>query len=94
MTINTKINNKIDKLKKGEIMSKCGYFSVFKGKVSCKHPNDGDTNTKLYTKNLNECCKFCRKRCGGIYPTQLPRADQSNWQYEVIDADGKVLMTY
>ena len=75
-------------------MSNCGYFSIFKGKVKCKHPNHGEMNTKLYAKNLSEGCKYCRKRCGGIYPSQLSRADQSSWKYEVVDVNGKVLLNY
>lgn len=75
-------------------MSNCGYFNIFKGKLSCKHPNYGEMNTKSYAKNLGEGCKYCKKRCGGIYPSQIPKVDQTGWKYEVVDVNGKVLMNY
>lgn len=75
-------------------MSKCGYFNIFKGKVSCKHPNYGDDYTKYYGKDLSKKCSSCKRTCGGVYPNQLLRADQSDWKYEVVDVTGKVLMSY
>jgi len=57
-------------------MSKCGYYSCFKGKPTCKHPTYGDTKTK----QMRTCgaggrwhpCEQCRRICSGIYPSEVP----------------------
>ena len=64
-------------------MSNCGYYRIHKGKVNCLHPTYGDIYEK-YSKNLNDRCKVCRRECGGIYPSQVPRADQTGWEYDVV----------
>lgn len=64
-------------------MSNCGYYRIHKGKVNCLHPTYGDIYEKYY-KNLNDRCKVCRRECGGIYPSQVPRADQTGWEYDVV----------
>lgn len=43
-------------------MSKCGYYSCFKGKPKCSHPVEG----KYKTERLNEwdrgqVCDFCKQ---------------------------------
>lgn len=68
-------------------MSNCGYYRIHKGKVNCLHPTYGDIYEKGY-KNLNDRCKVCRKECGGIYPSQVPRADQTGWEYDVVVVHG------
>lgn len=74
-------------------MSNCGYFKIHKGKVSCTHPTYSDTYER-YSKNLNDRCKICRKECGGIYPSQLPKADQTGWEYDVVVVHGSNLNGY
>lgn len=64
-------------------MSNCGYYRIHKGKVNCLHPTYGDIYEK-YSKNLNDRCKVCRRECWGIYPSQVPRADQTGWEYDVV----------
>ena len=67
-------------------MSNCGYYRIHKGKVNCLHPTYGSDYEK-WSKNLNDRCKICRRECGGIYPSQVPKADQTGWIYDVL---GKV----
>lgn len=64
-------------------MSNCGYFKIHKGKVSCTHPTYGEDYSK-FSKHLHERCDRCKRECDGIYPSQLPNADQTGWQYELI----------
>lgn len=68
-------------------MSNCGYYRIHKGKVNCLHPTYGDIYEK-YSKNLNDRCKVCRRECRGIYPSQVPRADQTGWEYDVVVVHG------
>lgn len=63
-------------------MSNCGYFKIHKGKVSCTHPTYGEEYSKYYGSRLR--CDMCRRECNGIYPSQLPSADQTGWVYDVI----------
>lgn len=71
-------------------MSSCGYYSCHKGKPTCKHPENG----KLYTVSgdLVLRCTACRRTCGGIYPSQLPKAKQDNWISDIIDKNGNVIV--
>lgn len=64
-------------------MSNCGYYRIHKGKENCLHPTYGDIYEK-YSKNLNDRCKVCRRECGGIYPSQVPKADQTGWVYDLL----------
>lgn len=63
-------------------MSNCGYFKIHKGKVSCTHPTYGEEYSK-YGSKLR--CDICRRECNGIYPSQLPSADQTGWVYDVLE---------
>lgn len=62
-------------------MNNCGYFKIHKGKVSCAHPTYGEEYTK-YGSRLR--CDMCRRECNGIYPSQLPSADQTGWIYDIV----------
>lgn len=74
-------------------MSKCGYYSCFKGKPTCNHPTYREQYTDSYgfRGGAYSWCEFCKKRCGGIYPSQVPHADQSEWKQDVVDKNGNVL---
>lgn len=72
-------------------MNSCGYYSCFKGKVSCKHPRYGEEKSKIMSER-NNTCDWCRRICGGIYPSQLPREDISNCKIDVLDMYGRVII--
>ena len=63
-------------------MSHCGYFQIKKGRAVCTHPTNGEQYTAWYGPRLR--CNTCRRECGGIYPSQLPYADQTGWIYDII----------
>ncbi len=75
-------------------MSRCNYYSCFKGKPTCKHPTYGDTKTQC----MRVCgarggwhpCDICRIVGQGVYPSEVP---QTSWSgtIEVVDRDGNVL---
>ena len=72
-------------------MSKCGYFHIHKGKVSCKHPQYGELfSSSLHGAKYHQC-DYCRKRCGGIWPSEVPKEDWTNIQYDVVDKYGNKL---
>ncbi len=72
-------------------MSKCAYFSCFKGRPVCKHPTYGKEYSAYLHGAINNMCDWCKKQCGGIYPSQVPKVDQSNWTYDIIDKDGSLI---
>lgn len=72
-------------------MNKCGYYSCYKGKPTCKHPTYGEQYTKSYGNRLHQKCDGCRRSCGGIYPSQVPRADQTDWEQDILDSNGNVI---
>ena len=72
-------------------MSSCGYYSCFKGKPSCKHPTFGkEYSVSLIGWNYNRC-DMCRRSCCGIYPSQVPKADQSSLEQDVVDGNGNIV---
>lgn len=73
-------------------MSSCGYYSCYKGKPTCKHPERGELNTKV---NFDgSYCIRCKRIYGnGIWPSQIPHVDLSGCIQEVIDKDGQVIAT-
>ena len=75
-------------------MSQCGYYSCSKGIISCKHPDENyrPTSKCFATGGKWNPCEACKRRCGGIYPSQLPKADQIGWQQNVIDKYGNVII--
>lgn len=74
-------------------MSSCGYYTCHKGKVWCKHPTLGEYKTKLLEEggSIYHPCDRCRKVCGGIYPSQLPKMDISNSKIDILDVNGNVI---
>lgn len=68
-------------------MSKCGYYSCFKGKPACKHPEKGELMTKSGI--VGRYCDLCKRSCGGVYPSELPRVKFTD--IEVVDKDGNVI---
>ena len=75
-------------------MSSCGYYKVHKGKMRCEHPEKGEDYTKALQRTGRgwHPCDLCRLRCGGIYPSQLPKANQAGWQTDILDTDGTVIL--
>lgn len=72
-------------------MSRCAYYSCFKGQPSCSHPEKGKyTDFKRTGAKYNPCDR-CKRNGGGLYPSQIPKADQSNWEYDVVDRNGDVI---
>lgn len=72
-------------------MSKCGYYDVIKGKPTCKHPNYADRYNPI-RRTLQNQCDICRWKCGGIWPSQVPKANQDEWKQDVIDKNGSVIL--
>lgn len=56
-------------------MSKCGYYSCFKGIPKCNNPSKPDYWKEWADKNMAQCCQRCRRECGGIWPSQLETID-------------------
>ena len=71
-------------------MSACGYFSIWKGKILCKHPEKGELYTRMYCNKLYRRCNYCKVECDGIYPSQIPHADQTGWTFDILDKFGNV----
>lgn len=74
-------------------MSNCGYFRIQMGKVSCTHPNNGYIFTESFKGKLNKRCNRCRKECGGIFPSQLPSENYIEWNQDIIDKSGNIIVT-
>lgn len=72
-------------------MSACGYYSCFKGKPTCSHPTYGVQYTQGYKRELHIRCNRCRIECNGIYPSNIPKANQEGWIQEIVDSKGNVL---
>ena len=75
-------------------MSKCGYYSCYKGTPSCNHPEKGKyLKPKDFSSSWGSIhqCDRCKRQCGGIYPSELPRVDFRNEEYDVVDKAGKVV---
>lgn len=72
-------------------MSKCGYYSCFKGKPTCKHPTYGETKTQCMRAARGgggwHPCDLCKITCHGIYPSDVPRSEW-NGDVAVVDKDG------
>lgn len=67
-------------------MSRCKYYSCFHRKPKCNNPEkpsffDGD-----YWSTYCNPCELCKERCGGIYPSEVPHADQTGWVQEIVDS--------
>ena len=75
-------------------MIDCEYFKIYKDEISCTHPTYGEEYTESFKSHLPDRCKLCRMLCEGIYPSQLPRADQTDWEYEVITSGYNALGIY
>lgn len=71
-------------------MNKCGYYSCFKGRPTCKHPEKGEIITKAYGEcNMGKYCEHCKRSHGGIYPSQLPTVRFED--VEIVDDKGNVI---
>ncbi len=75
-------------------MSKCGYYSCFKGKPTCKHPTYGETKTNCMrvagASRGWHPCDICRITCHGIYPSDVPMSTYDG-VITVVDKDGNEL---
>lgn len=69
-------------------MNRCGYYSCKNGKRKCNNPSKQFTDLK---KMGIDYCEWCKRLSGGIYPSQLPRIDFTDAEYDVIDRDGKIV---
>lgn len=68
-------------------MSNCGYYKIFKGKISCTNPKKNYINS--YGKFFHgsaavRLCEQCKRECKGIYPSDLPKLDLRN-ECEVVE---------
>lgn len=74
-------------------MSNCGYYKIFKRHITCTHPSDGESNTRSLNKSSAKyhICDMCRRRCGGIYPSELPTIDMRSEEIDIVDKYGRVL---
>lgn len=72
-------------------MSSCGYYSCNKGKPKCNHPTYGEMYSSCLRGALYNRCDSCRRECGGIYPSNIPKEDISNCKIDIIDKNGKVI---
>lgn len=72
-------------------MSSCGYYSCNKGKTKCNHPTYGERYSSCLRGALYNRCDICRRKCGGIYPSNIPKEDISNCKIDIIDKNGKVI---
>ena len=70
-------------------MSSCGYYSCNKGKPKCNHPTYGEMYSSCLHGALYNRCDSCRRECGGIYPSNIPKEDISNCKIDIIDKNGK-----
>lgn len=74
-------------------MSRCGYYKIHKGIITCTHPENGEWKTTCFnrgTHGYNEC-ESCRRLCGGIYPSEIPKVNKNEYEYDIIDSEGKVI---
>jgi hypothetical protein len=69
-------------------MNGCGYYSCKNGMRKCSNPSKSISGLR---KLGTDYCEWCKRYSGGIYPSQLPRADFTNTEYDVVDKNGKVL---
>lgn len=63
----------------------CGYLirkdRTIRTGYKCIHPIYGEINTKLINEDklgLRQCDN-CKRKCKGIYPSQIPKCDISNF---------------
>lgn len=74
-------------------MSRCEYYSCFKGKPKCNHPTHGDIKTNMLNEYMRssvcDFCKFCNR---GLYPSQIPKIELSESKIDIIDKDGNVII--
>ena len=74
-------------------MSSCGYYSCFKRKPECKHPTLGESYTQDLRRggaNYNPC-DYCKRKYGGVYPSDIPKGSFDGCQIDVVDKQGNVL---
>lgn len=69
--------------------NKCGYFSCYKGKPTCSHPEKGEWVTHMG--NVGNYCQRCKRTNNGLYPSQLPTVRFSEDKIDVVDKDGNIL---
>ena len=75
-------------------MSSCGYYSCYKRKPKCSHPTKGEYNTNRLQEGGGGSwhpCEMCKRGCGGIYPSQVAKADISDCEIDIVDKDGNVI---
>ena len=76
------------------MMSNCGYYSCFKRVPKCNHPEKGEYKSKRLREGACSRwhpCEMCKRECGGIYPSQLTKANLSNCEIDIVDKDGSVI---
>lgn len=74
----------------------CGYLvgdKSTKTGYKCNHPTDGKVNNDLINKTKLGLrrCDDCKKRCGGIYPSQIPKYNISDCNIDIIDKNGNII---
>ena len=72
-------------------MSNCGYYSITKGVPKCDNPNKSYSARDFATGGRWHPCEMCKRTCGGVYPSQLPKANQEGWVYAIVDKAGNIL---